>query len=321
MIMPAMRTVRPFCLRSPISSSRSVAAALLLTLCATAFAQSAERPADAWAALNAQVQQAYRDAHYDQGAELGAEALALAEKRFGSQDTRTIMSANNLALNYDALGKLDAAEPLYVRALQSHERVYGPDHPLTLISLTNLAGLYLLRGRFDEAEAMLRKVVDARIRQFGEDSEDTARARHNLQALQSARMATARPPPPIAASEQTPPPPAPDQSTTLAMGSSDLSAMAFLGGETDPPAAKRLWGLLSFLPFAPSVDALAGERDARRSPSHDRPAPPPARVADAPVVRGAGDAMVAQTVRPMLLFDLAALSFGEDGDGKDEPVR
>ncbi len=318
MIMPAMPTVRPFCLRSPISSSRSVAAALLLTLCATAFAQSAERPAEAWAQLNAQVQQAYRDAHYDQGAALGAEALALAEKRFGSQDTRTIMSANNLALNYDALGKLDAAEPLYVRALQSHERVYGPDHPLTLISLTNLAGLYLLRGRFDEAEAMLRKVVDARIRQFGEDSEDTARARHNLQALQRARMATVRPPAPIAAAAQTPPP---DPSTTLAMGSSDLSAMAFLGGETDPPAAKRLWGLLSFLPFAPSVDALAGERDARRNPSHDRLAPAPARVADAPVVRGAGDAMVAQTVRPMLLFDLTALSFGENGDGKDEPVR
>jgi hypothetical protein len=168
---------------------------------------------------------------------------------------------------------------------------------------------------------MLRKVVDARIRQFGEDSEDTARARHNLQALQRARMATTRPPATIAAAEQPPSPPPPDPSTTLAMGSSDLSAMAFLGGETNPPAAKRIWGLLSFLPFAPSVDALAGERDARRSPSSDRPAPTPARVANAPGMRGAEDAMVAQTVPPMLPFDMTALSFGENSDGKNEPVR
>jgi len=187
--MPATRTVRPSSLRWPTSSSLPAVAALLLATCTNGFAQVAERPADAWAELNAQVQQAYRDQQYQRGAELGAEALALAEKRFGSQDTRTIMSANNLALNYDALGRLDAAEPLFLRALQSHERVYGPDHPLTLVSLTNLAGLYQLRGRFDEAETMLRRVVDARVRQFGEDSADTARARHNLQALQRARAA------------------------------------------------------------------------------------------------------------------------------------
>jgi len=184
--------------------------AALLATCATGFAQVAERPADMWAELNAQVQQAYREAQYARGAELGAEALALAEKRFGSQDTRTILSANNLALNYDALGKLDAAEPLFVRALQSHERIYGPDHPLTLISLTNLAGLYQLRGRFDEAEAMLIKVFDARVRQSGEGSEDAVRAQHNLNALQRARGAR---PSPVTTTQQT----APDRSQIAAL--------------------------------------------------------------------------------------------------------
>lgn len=274
----------------------------LLATCASGFAQVAERPADAWAELNAQVQQAYRDAQYQRGAELGAEALALAEQRFGSQDTRTIMSANNLALNYDALGRLDAAEPLFRRALDSHERVYGPDHPLTLVSLTNLAGLYQLRGRFDEAETMLRHVVDARLRQFGEGAADTVRARHNLESLLRARDASAAQRHMAAAPVETPGPDA----GLLALAGIDLSAAAFTGA--GDAAARRAGGMTAFLPLT-SRSALPGDEGGARI-AMLRPRSPVAATRDADPP-GESAPSTAETAIPLLVVDVAAFGFGE----------
>ncbi|MBY8825655.1 tetratricopeptide repeat protein [Sphingomonas colocasiae] len=279
----------------------------MLATCATGFAQVAERPADAWAELNAQVQQAYRDAQYQRGAELGAEALALAEQRFGSQDTRTIMSANNLALNYDALGRLDAAEPLFRRALASHERVYGPDHPLTLVSLTNLAGLYQLRGRFDEAEVMLRHVVDARVRQFGEGGADAVRARHNLESLLRARAAASVRLFAVEPVAETPDP------SLAALAVVDLSGIVFAGDG----APARFRGMTSILPIASRSNRSGGEHEAGFAGY--RPKPPASagalpRSPDVPLHSVDSAAPV-----PVLIVDPVAFSFGDEEGAEGRP--
>ncbi len=60
---------------------------------------------------------------------------------------------------YQAQGRLDEAEPLYLRALEAQERTLGPSHPDTLLSLSNLADFYRAQGRLDEAESLLRRTV------------------------------------------------------------------------------------------------------------------------------------------------------------------
>ena len=49
---------------------------------------------------------------------------------------------SNLGMLLKAMGKLDAAEPLYRRALEDREATLGKRHPDTLISVNNL-GLLL----------------------------------------------------------------------------------------------------------------------------------------------------------------------------------
>ena len=48
---------------------------------------------------------------------------------------------NNLAVAYQAAGKLDLALPLYEETLKLTKAKLGPDHPDTLTSMNNLAGL------------------------------------------------------------------------------------------------------------------------------------------------------------------------------------
>jgi len=86
----------------------------------------------------------------------------------------------------------------------------------------------------------------------------------------------------------------------------------------DRLAEAHAWGLMSFLPLAPSVDALAGERDVR---STDRSTPTFARITDTPDARHTDEAVASRAVQPVLLFDLGALSFGENGAADDEPAR
>ena len=47
---------------------------------------------------------------------------------------------NNLAMGYQAAGKLDKALPLFEETLALMKSKLGPDHPDTLTSMNNLAG-------------------------------------------------------------------------------------------------------------------------------------------------------------------------------------
>jgi len=63
-----------------------------------------------------------------------------------------LISCGNLALAYQAAGRLKEAIPLFERTLAGFEQVLGETHPSTLTSRSNLAHAYQAAGRLDEAE-------------------------------------------------------------------------------------------------------------------------------------------------------------------------
>lgn len=63
--------------------------------------------------------------------------------------------AGHLAVNYEAQGKFELAEPLYVRDLAQLEAQFGLNHPCLSVVLGNLAGLYIGQDRLDLAEPLL----------------------------------------------------------------------------------------------------------------------------------------------------------------------
>jgi len=60
-----------------------------------------------------------------------------------------LASRNNLALTYQAAGRLDEAIPLLERTVTDCEQVLGETHPSTLTLRNNLAAVYQAAGRLD----------------------------------------------------------------------------------------------------------------------------------------------------------------------------
>jgi tetratricopeptide (TPR) repeat protein len=68
----------------------------------------------------------------------------------------TLNSENNLALLYQAEGKYDQAEALYLKALDGRRQLLGPENPDTLTVLRNLARLSIERADYVRAESWAR---------------------------------------------------------------------------------------------------------------------------------------------------------------------
>ena len=66
----------------------------------------------------------------------------------------TLASANNLAVDLRALGRLDEALAMDRDILERRRQILGDDHPETLRSAKNLARDLRALGRVDEAEAI-----------------------------------------------------------------------------------------------------------------------------------------------------------------------
>ena len=77
---------------------------------------------------------------------IGERLLADQERVLGPDHPDTLASRNNLALAYQAAGRIEEAITLHEQTLAARERVLGPDHPDTLDSRNNLANAYQGRG-------------------------------------------------------------------------------------------------------------------------------------------------------------------------------
>ena len=91
---------------------------------------------------------------YEEAEELYRECLEKRKRVLGPDHPDTLMTMNNLALNYYDQEKYTEAEELYRECLESYKRVLGPDHPDTLKTMNGLAFHYKAQGRYDKAEEL-----------------------------------------------------------------------------------------------------------------------------------------------------------------------
>jgi tetratricopeptide (TPR) repeat protein len=113
---------------------------------------------------------------------IGERLVAARERVLGPDDPDTLGSRSNLAVAYQAAGRLDEAISLHEQTLAARERVLGPDHPDTLGSRDNLASAYQAAGRLDEAISLHEQALAARESVLGPDHPVTLRSRNNIAA-------------------------------------------------------------------------------------------------------------------------------------------
>ncbi|GAY21695.1 MULTISPECIES: tetratricopeptide repeat protein [Sphingobium] len=151
-----------------------------------------------WRKLVAASQAAYASGNPADGVDPARRGLALADELFGADDPRTLISANDLALQLEATGRYREAEGLYRRVFDSYLRTRGEDDPNTQLAVENLVDFYIARKRYDAAEPLADYAVTSFRRTTGSGS---ARSRRMEQIL----AAMPRPAPPIAAAAPTQP--------------------------------------------------------------------------------------------------------------------
>jgi eukaryotic-like serine/threonine-protein kinase len=80
---------------------------------------------------------------------------------------------NNLALGYQANGKVDLALPLFEETLKVEKAKLGADHPHTLSAMNNLAWAYHQLKRLDQAIALLEMAVKGQEKVLGRQHPNT----------------------------------------------------------------------------------------------------------------------------------------------------
>jgi tetratricopeptide (TPR) repeat protein len=108
------------------------------------------------------------------------ETLRILERVLGSEHPDTLISRNNLAAGYQALGRYQEAVQLLEETLRVQERVLGPEHPDTLISRNNLAIGYFNLDRHQEAVELYEETLRISERVLGSGHPDTLISRNSL---------------------------------------------------------------------------------------------------------------------------------------------
>lgn len=176
-------------------------AALLLCLAAPLQAQApyvpdvTEAREKEWRKLVAASQAAYSAGQANDGIDSARKALALADELFGGDDPRSLISANDLALQLDTTGHYREAESLFRRVFDSYLRTRGEDDPNAQLAVENLIDFYMARKRYDAAGPL----ADYALASFRRTTGATSEASRRME-----RIVAAMPKPP------TPKPPTPE---------------------------------------------------------------------------------------------------------------
>ncbi|WP_242122796.1 tetratricopeptide repeat protein [Sphingobium sp. Sx8-8] len=131
--------------------------ALLLSIAAPLQAQApyvadvTEAREKEWRKLAAASQAAYSAGQAADGIDTARKALGLADELFGKDDPRSLISANDLALQLESAGHFREAESLFRRVFDSYLQTRGEDDPNTQLALENLIDFYMARKRYDAA--------------------------------------------------------------------------------------------------------------------------------------------------------------------------
>lgn len=110
------------------------------------------------------------------------EAVALNMRAMGILSDRTSVSTtlNNLAMNYQSLGRLSEAQELFRRVVDESKLQLGEEHAETLKSIGNLATNYTTLGDWTQAEEMLLKAIEVSKRINGPEHPETLLYMNNL---------------------------------------------------------------------------------------------------------------------------------------------
>jgi len=130
--------------------------------------------------LRQQLIQLYKQKKFSDAVPIAREVLAIQEKILGKNHPRTVVTLNNLALLYKAMGDYSRAEPLYQRALAICEKTLGPNHHDTATTLNNLAVLYQAMGDYSRAEPLYQRALAICEKTLGPNHHDTAATLNNL---------------------------------------------------------------------------------------------------------------------------------------------
>ena len=136
-----------------------------------------------WRALVAAAQVAYGEGRAAEAIDPARKALALGEELFGGDDPRTLISANDLALPLESVGRYREAEQLLRRVFDSYLRTRGEDDPNCQMALENLIDFYLARKRPDAARPLAKYALETFRRTTGSASERSRRMENILAGI------------------------------------------------------------------------------------------------------------------------------------------
>ncbi|MFL5696157.1 MAG: tetratricopeptide repeat protein [Ktedonobacteraceae bacterium] len=127
--------------------------------CATLIAQQQVILLEAGYLLNRAGWYLREPAQFTQAVHLLQQALTLAERALGSDDTYLGVILTNLAQLYRDQGPYAKAESLFQRSLAIYEQALPPDHPYTATTLNHLAQFYREQGRYAKAESLFHRAL------------------------------------------------------------------------------------------------------------------------------------------------------------------
>ena len=136
-----------------------------------------------WKELNKRVDTLLQEGRYGQAVPLAEEALRIAEKTFGPEDSNLGEALYKLAELYHTQGKYAEAELLYQRSLRIVEKALGPKHPNVAAVLNNLALLYDAQGKYGEAEPLYQRSLRIYEKALGPKHPTVAYTLENLASL------------------------------------------------------------------------------------------------------------------------------------------
>src|SRR5262249_54292772 len=104
---------------------------------------------------------------YPEAVEAAKRAVAIAEHRYGANDSRVAGPLSRLAEIYILQQHYADAEPLCQRTLTIAERTLGPEHLDVATALSDLGTAYLNLSRSAEAEPLFKRALAIREKKLG----------------------------------------------------------------------------------------------------------------------------------------------------------
>jgi len=157
--------------------------ATFVSLLAIASSISGQSETPKWKELLDRADSLSAAQNQDSAIVVGQQALELAEKEFGKEDTVVALVLHRLGLYNDLSSNYAGAGPLYQSALAIRERLLGPEHPSVASSLNDLADLYVAQGKYAEAEPLFQRALAIREKVLGPENTDVAGSLSSLAYL------------------------------------------------------------------------------------------------------------------------------------------